>query len=196
MVAASVASLLKHRVRFELECIDRMYLNLYVPGLQRPEGLVGFLRQQAGVKVYSTNSIAPMTEAFIGSIERFVRRHGLRLIDFEKGQRKEEVALEYRKRFRGKEGVLFVGRAQEKARVFRTVKRRDAGGVYPWIVMGNALTGPAHLRPPHQSPYSGALPHLRGHARRRSFAAHQLQAVPHQAVPQGRPGAAHRDRRQ
>jgi len=139
MVTASVASLLKDKVRFELECIDRMYLNLYVPGLQRPEGLVGFLRQQPGVKVYSTNSIAPMTEAFVSSIERFVRRHGLKFVDFEKGQRKEEIALEYRQRFRGREGVLFVGRAQEKARVFRTVKRRDARGVFPWIVMGNAL---------------------------------------------------------
>lgn len=134
MVSASVAELLKSRVRFELECIDRMYLNLYVPGLQTPEGLVGFLRKEPGVKVYSTNGIAPMTRAFLSSIERFVARHGLDLIDFPKGERKEDIALRYRRRFSGKEGVLFVGRAQEKTRVFRTVKRRDARGTYPWIV--------------------------------------------------------------
>jgi hypothetical protein len=33
------------------------------------------------------------------------------------------------------EGVLFIGRAQEKANLFRTEKRRDAQDVsYPWIV--------------------------------------------------------------
>jgi hypothetical protein len=139
MVSASVASLLKERVRFELECIDRMYLNLYVPGLQTPEGLVGFLRKEPGVKVFSTNAIAPMTRAFVSSIERFAQRHGVDLIDFPKGQRKEDIALEYRRKFPGKEGVLFIGRAQEKTRVFRTVKRRDERGVFPWIVRGTAM---------------------------------------------------------
>lgn len=139
MVSASVASLLKERVQFELECIDRMYLNLYVPGLQTPEGLVGFLRKEPGVKVFSTNSIAPMTRAFVSSIERFAQRHALALIDFPKGKRKEDIALEYRRKFRGKEGVLFIGRAQEKTRVFRTVKHRDERGVFPWIVQGTAM---------------------------------------------------------
>ncbi len=42
-------------------------------------------------------------------------------------------------RFTATEGVLFVGRAQEKTKLFRTEKRRDANGdSYPWIV---AATG-------------------------------------------------------
>ena len=139
MVSTNVASLLKERVELELECIDRMYLNLYVPILQTPEGLVGFLRQEPGVRVFSTTSVAPMTRAFVSSIERFAGRHGLDLIDFPKGQRKEDVALEYRRKFKGKEGVLFIGRAQEKTRVFRTVKRRDERGTFPWIVRGTAI---------------------------------------------------------
>jgi hypothetical protein len=37
--------------------------------------------------------------------------------------------------FTAKEGVLFIGRAQEKTVLFRTEKRRNAEGVaYPWIV--------------------------------------------------------------
>lgn len=139
MVAANVASLLKDRVVLELECIDRMYLNLYVPGLQTPEGMVGFLRREPGVKVFSTNSVAPLTHAFVAAIERYATRHRLDLIDFPKGERKEDIALEYRRNFQGKEGVLFIGRAQEKTRVFRTVKRRDKRGVYPWIVRGTAM---------------------------------------------------------
>jgi hypothetical protein len=35
--------------------------------------------------------------------------------------------------------VLFIGKAQEKASVFRTEKRRDARGVYPWIIRSTAM---------------------------------------------------------
>ena len=47
---------------------------------------------------------------------------------------------EHLARFTATEGVLFVGRAQEKTRVFRTEKRRDAhGDSYPWIVRTTGL---------------------------------------------------------
>jgi len=36
----SVAEILDHHVTFELECIDRMYLNVYVPALQCESGEV------------------------------------------------------------------------------------------------------------------------------------------------------------
>ncbi len=36
--------------------------------------------------------------------------------------------------------MLFVGRAQEKTKLFRTEKRRDANGdSYPWIVRATGL---------------------------------------------------------
>src|SRR5438876_4848394 len=44
---------------------------------------------------------------------------------FEKGQRKDDVAAEYRKKFTAQEGVLFIGKAQEKTSVFRTERRRN-----------------------------------------------------------------------
>ena len=37
---------------------------------------------------------------------------------FEKGQRKDDVAAAYRKKFTAEEGVLFIGKAQEKTRSF------------------------------------------------------------------------------
>jgi DNA-binding PadR family transcriptional regulator len=44
-------------------------------------------------------------------------------------------------RFTTPEGLLFVGRAQEKARVIRTAKRRNptAGTPYPWLVRSTAM---------------------------------------------------------
>ena len=40
-VARSVDDVLTEHVRFQVECIDRMFLNVYVPQLQYPAGLVG-----------------------------------------------------------------------------------------------------------------------------------------------------------
>ncbi|WLF52219.1 hypothetical protein [Rhodococcus opacus] len=39
-IPRSVADVLNTHTRFEVECIDRMYLNVYVPGLQYAPGLV------------------------------------------------------------------------------------------------------------------------------------------------------------
>src|SRR3989441_46276 len=59
----------------------------------------------------------------------------LTVVTFQKKQRKDDVAAEYRQRFQGTEGVLFLGKAQEKVAVFRTEKRTGRDGKkYPWIV--------------------------------------------------------------
>ena len=139
MVRKNVAEILTNHVTFELEAIDRMYLNAYVPSLQTGGGVVYFLKTQLGVRVPSTVMVAPMTERFVQAIEQFVATEGVDLVTFEKGQRKDDVAQEYLARFTGEEGVLFVGKAQEKANVFRTEKRRDARGVYPWIIRSTAM---------------------------------------------------------
>ena len=131
----TAADVLNDHVRFEVECIDRMYLNVYVPQLQRELGLIGYLRDQLGCPVASTAAVASMSEGFNTAVRRFAADHGIPLVDFVRGQRKDDVMHEYLARHAGGERVLFIGRAQEKARVFRTEKRRDAEGrSYPWIV--------------------------------------------------------------
>jgi hypothetical protein len=66
--------------------------------------------------------MAPITEAFIDKIEGFAARHEVPLISFEKHQRKDDVMQEHLARLRGKEGVLFIGKAQEKAPVLLTLR--------------------------------------------------------------------------
>jgi hypothetical protein len=135
MIRKSVAEILDHHVTFQLEAIDRMYLNGYVPSLQRGGGVVYFMKTQLGARVPSTAMVAPLTHGFVEAIERFVTTTGVDLVTFEKDQRKDDVAQTYRRAFTGDEGVLFVGKAQEKASVFRTEKRRNAdGSTYPWII--------------------------------------------------------------
>jgi hypothetical protein len=62
-------------------------------------------------------------------------------VPFEKGQRKEDIAAAYRANFSAAEGVVFVGKAQEKCTVYRTEKRHNprTGKTYAWIVKSTAL---------------------------------------------------------
>jgi hypothetical protein len=134
----SVADVLSRHVLFEVESIDRLYCNLYVPQLQRAEGIVGFIRGHLGQPVASTAVIAPMSRDFVARLRAFAGAHDIPCLDFARGQRKDEVMHEYLAAFQAdgrREGVLFIGRAQEKNTVFRTEKRRTADGrAYPWIV--------------------------------------------------------------
>src|SRR5712692_7358178 len=140
MIRKNVAEILQNHVTFELEAIDRMYLNAYVPSLQTGGGMAYFLKAQLGVRVPSTVMVAPMSERFVDALERFAETEGVDLVTFKKGQRKDAVAQTYLAKFQGEEGVLFIGKAQEKASVFRTEKRRDAHGkTYPWIIRSTAM---------------------------------------------------------
>ncbi len=134
----SVADVLSDHVVFELESIDRLYCNLYVPQLQRAEGIVGFIRGHLGQPIASTAVIAPMSRDFVTRLRAFGDAHDIPCIDFARGQRKDDVMHEHLAAFEAAgrtEGVLFIGRAQEKNTVFRTEKRRAADGrSYPWIV--------------------------------------------------------------
>ena len=139
-IARSVSEVMRDHVELEIEAIDRMYLNVYVPHLQTAGAVASYLHVHKGQRFASTVALAPMTETFIGNIERFVANEGVDLIAFEKGQRKDDVTQRYLKQFDGDEGVLYVGKAQEKARVVRTQRRRSRhGGTYPWIVESTAM---------------------------------------------------------
>ena len=131
----TVADVLTDHVVFEIECIDRMYCNVYVPQLQHAGGLLGYLHRQLGLPIASTAPLGKITDAFSTAMRRFARDRRVPWVDFVKGQRKDDVMHEHLARFTAEEGVLFVGRAQEKTVLFRTERRRDATGVaYPWIV--------------------------------------------------------------
>jgi hypothetical protein len=78
----------------------------------------------------------PMTKAFVADVHGFVAARGLALVSFGKGERKDDLTQEFLARFTDTEGVLFVGRAQEKAWVWRTQRRYNpvTGGSYAWLV--------------------------------------------------------------
>jgi hypothetical protein len=140
-VAQSVAEILRDHVTLEVEGIDRMYLNAVVPMLQSEGGIAWYFREKRGYAFASSALMAPMTRAFVEAVEDFARSAGLDVVSFGKGQRKDDVAAEYRARFGGEEGVLFLGKAQEKAPVFRTERRTNpkTGASYAWLYRSTAM---------------------------------------------------------
>jgi hypothetical protein len=137
----TVAEILREHVTLEVEGIDRMYLNAYVPGLQYESGVAAFFRRHRGQPFASSALMDPISKAFVAAIHAFVEGQGVPLIAFEKGQRKDDVMAEHLKRCTAPEGVVFVGRAQEKTPVLRTEKRRNptTGQAYPWLVRSTAM---------------------------------------------------------
>ena len=137
----SVADVLADHVTLQVECIDRMYLNVYQPRLQHELGVVGFFKGHRGMPVVSGALMDPISKQFVAGIHDFAHRLDMPLVSFRAGERKDDVAQRYLAGFDGQEGVLFVGRAQEKTVVWRTQKRRnaDTGATYPWLVRDTAM---------------------------------------------------------
>jgi hypothetical protein len=83
----------------------------------------------------------PISKAFIQALEAFAARAGVPLLTFAPRQRKHDVMAAHIARSARPEGVLFIGKAQEKTRVVRTEKRTNpaTGQRYPWIVSGTAM---------------------------------------------------------
>lgn len=136
----SVAELQREHVSMELECIDRMYLNAYVPKLTSAAGVAGFFRGYLGHRFASTKDAGPMTDRFVTRIRDFLQREDVPLVRFRKGQRKDDIFQQRLKKFKAARGVVFVGVAQEKARVPRTVRKHfGQGGTIPWIDYSTAM---------------------------------------------------------
>jgi hypothetical protein len=190
-----------------VEGIDRMYLNVYVPPLQCEPGVVRFFRVHRGQPLASSALMNPMSRRFVASLDGFVARHEIPLVLFRKGQRKDDVMAERLRGFDREEGVVFVGKAQEKTPVFRTEKRHNprTGRPYPWIVRSTAMVnhyyiyavdrdfGPFFLKFCTYFPYNAKLC-LNGH----EYAKRQLarEGIPFRALDNGIESCAEPERLQ
>ncbi len=173
----SAADVLAGHVLFEIEVIDRMYLNLYQPRLQHGAGIAAFFVGHRGNRFASSALMAPMTAAFTAGIEHFVAARGVDLVRFARGQRKDDLTREYLRRAQPDDRglvpaqVLYAGVAQEKQKVFRTSKRRNpvTGATYPWLVPATGVVnqyyfycvdeefGPVCVKFSGYFPYTGRL---------------------------------------
>ena len=124
-VASNAADAIAHHVTLEIEALDRLYCNVYQPLLQTPGGVAGFFCGHRRQQVASSALMAPMTRAFVRGIERFAASEGVDLVPFRKGERKDDRTQDYLRRWPGGEGLLYIGKSQEKSRVPRTRGETD-----------------------------------------------------------------------
>lgn len=119
---SNVNEILKDHVTLDIECIDRLYLNGYIGAMQSSGGLVLYLRQK-GHAIPSPVILGELTSAYRTQVKAYAQAQGIPLIEFGKGQRKDDVVAEYRKAHGEREGVVVIGVAQEKANAYKATKR-------------------------------------------------------------------------
>jgi hypothetical protein len=124
-----------------VESIDRMYLSVYIPRLQCESGASWFLKQQRQYPVASSAAMAPISRAFVEAIEVYAKEHQIPLLTFGKGERKDDVVAPYLKGTAGREGIVLIGKAQEKTTTFRTTKGHGPRSAdrYPRLFRTTAL---------------------------------------------------------
>lgn len=123
---ANYATLLRDHVTLECRSIDRIFLQAYVPKLQSVGYVCTFLRWRRKFRIPSSAAFGQIGDAYVKAIHEFAKANQIPLIRFEKGQNKEEIARPYLEAAarEGKERVVLIGTAQEKASAWRSWPRK------------------------------------------------------------------------
>jgi hypothetical protein len=121
----TVPELLDGHTVLDIECLDRVYLNGYVPVLQVGGQVVTFLRGHLGMPVASPAVFEKIGTRFRQAVARFAEMNDIPVIKFAKGIRKIDVMrpLLARAAEAGRPGVVAVGWAQEFQLVWDARKR-------------------------------------------------------------------------
>ncbi len=130
----NVAQLITEHVTLTVDCVDRLYLNAYVPRFQTEGGVVAFLRAR-GYAIPSPALFVQLTADFKTRLRAWAPREHLPWIDFQKRERKDEVVQRYRDRCLGQHGIVCVGVTQEMARAWtatKTTRGRYVHFAYRW----------------------------------------------------------------
>ena len=123
---ANINELLEGHVTLEVECIDRLYLNGYLPSLATGGALVGFLTQHLGKPIPSPALLGQITQAWVAAVKNMAAQQGIPVVHFQHGERKDEVANRLRQQRGVRDQVVFIGVAQEKAQTFSARKEGSA----------------------------------------------------------------------
>ena len=116
----TVNELLDGHVALDIECLDRIYLNGYVPNLQVGGQVATFMTQHLGNPIPSPAIMEKMGTAFRHSVTLFAEANQIPVVRFHKGDRKIAVMGRYlaAQEATGRSGVAAIGVAQEYQNVF------------------------------------------------------------------------------
>ena len=130
----TVNDVLDGHVGLDVECLDRIYLNGYVPNLQVGGQVVSFMTAHLGNPIPSPAIMEKIGTAFRTAVQRFAADNKIPVVRFGKDDRKIEVMRPYlaRQARTGRSGVAAIGTAQEFQNVFASAQRKGGNGV-PWF---------------------------------------------------------------
>jgi len=132
--AVTVNDLLDGHVVLDVQCLDGIYLNGYVPNLQVGGQVVSFMTQHLGNPIPSPAILEKIGTAFRRSVAAFAEAEHIPVVRFGKGDRKIDVMRPYvdAQAKTGRSGVAAIGFAQEYQNVFASTQREGGNGI-PWF---------------------------------------------------------------
>jgi hypothetical protein len=125
-----VNDLIADHVSLEVECLDRIYLNGYVPTLQVGGQVVSFMTQHLGYPVPSPALFNQLGRRFRAAVDRFALDNDIPVVRFGKDDRKADVMRRYLRAAERSDrpGVVAIGVAQEFQSVFAAADRNKGKG--------------------------------------------------------------------
>jgi hypothetical protein len=122
----SAAEMVAGHVGLDVSCIDRLYLNGYVPRLQTPGGVIYFFHEHRKKPIVSPALFEPIGAQFRKDMKDWAQANGIPLVTFKPGERKAGVMAPYldAAAASGRSQVAAVGCAQEFQGVW-TARKRD-----------------------------------------------------------------------
>ena len=128
----------------DIECLDRVYLNAYVPILQSSGQVVAFMTQHLGMPIPSPALMEKIGTKFRRAVYSFASANGIPWVKFGKDDRKIDVMTPYldRQAATGRSGVAAIGVAQECQRVWAAYQRdtRTAAPQYTFAKADRRVT--------------------------------------------------------
>src|SRR6266702_2951591 len=130
----TVNDVLDGHVALDIECLDRIYLNAYVPILQTRSQMVAFLSGHLGFPFPSPVLFRQLGDRFRKAVVSFSDANDIPWIKFGKDQAKLEVMQPHlaRQASTGRSGVAAIGVAQEFQRVWTAYEGKTSTGTPRW----------------------------------------------------------------
>jgi len=130
----TVNDVLDGHVTLDIECLDRIYLNAYVPILQTSSQVVAFLSGHLGFPFPSPALFRQMGDRFRKAVLSFSDANDIPWVKFEKDEAKLEVMQPHlaRQAATGRSGVAAIGVAQEFQRVWTASEGMTSTGTPRW----------------------------------------------------------------
>jgi hypothetical protein len=121
----TAGELLDGHTALDIECLDRVYLNAYVPILQSSGQVVAFMTQHLGMPIPSPALMEKIGTKFRRAVESYASANGIPWVRFGKDDRKIDVMQPHieAQAATGKSGVAAIGVSQEFQRVWAAYQR-------------------------------------------------------------------------